>query len=199
MVPDVAFAACAAPSSKRMQTCHMLDRELIFIKESSRLPALTGGMDTIQRLGLTVVLALALAFAGGVQALPLVHGLGGEEIVICSDGGIETIMLDRDGNPVGPADSCATCPDCLSVDSVDLPEPGALPVNGEAIAVSARRLPVELPCLSRPHLRPETRGPPPVAHGDAYPNAAVAPPLVAESAWTGERHWNGPCLTEARR
>lgn len=196
------FAASADRAGEigtRMQTRQMPNLELIFVKAASRLRALAVGMDAIQRLGLTVVLALALALAGAAQALPLMHDRGGEEIVICSDGGIETIVLDRDGNPVVPMDGCAICPDCLSVGSLDLPGSPGQAFNGAAMSVSATLVPAELPCLSQLRLRPETRGPPPVVHADVDPNAAVAAPRLAELAWTGKRHWNGPILTEARR
>ncbi|WP_146609937.1 hypothetical protein [Salipiger aestuarii] len=64
------------------------------------------------------VLAFGLGLATAASgSLRLAHGLamaGQQAIVICGSSGIETITLDRNGNPVEPApSSCDHCADCM--------------------------------------------------------------------------------------
>ncbi len=46
-----------------------------------------------------ILLALALALAGGSRAMLLAHGQGVESVEICADAGIEVIFLDADDFP----------------------------------------------------------------------------------------------------
>ncbi len=93
----------------------------------------------MESLGLRLLFALLLAVsigAGGALAdtahSAAMSGLAAAEIVICdADGGTETIMVDRDGNPIEPRKSCPSfsCDDCLP------PQAAALPVSVFALAV----------------------------------------------------------------
>ncbi len=106
---------------------------------------------------LCLVVALALALSGVAAAAATVHGPV-TQMVICGNGGAETIRLDAKGNPV-KGNQCCDCLDCLTM-AVALPTP--LPPGATqpaAVAVSpvlpVAQLSGPLPCLA-----PLPRGPP---------------------------------------
>lgn len=90
------------------------------------------------RLLLAILLAVSTGTGGALAGAPhsaAMSGLAAAEIVICAaDGGTETILVDRDGNPVEPQKSCPSfaCDDCLP------PQATALPVSDFALAVGFR-------------------------------------------------------------
>lgn len=106
---------------------------------------------------LCLVAALALALSGVAVAAATVHGPV-TEMVICGDGGAETIRLDARGNPV-KGNQCCDCLDCLTM-AAALPTP-AMPraTLPAAVTVTAAlpvaQLPGPLPCPA-----PLPRGPP---------------------------------------
>lgn len=116
----------------------------------------------MMRVLAVALMALALALSGMAAAMPLAKAPGGAVFVICAEGGSATVMLDQDGNPVAPVKDCANCPDCLAPTALlTIPSRG-LPVRHATFhTVQARVNTLTLP--ARPHLRPETRGPPPAA------------------------------------
>ncbi len=65
---------------------------------------------------LVVAAALVMAAGGGIAARTHAPAEQGIAMVICAEGGARTVVLDREGNPVAPADaevcvvSCLCCP-----------------------------------------------------------------------------------------
>lgn len=61
------------------------------------------------------LLAVALIALSGMASFAGTHPAFGEvEMVICGDGGVQTITLDADGQPVAPhKGKCPHCPSCL--------------------------------------------------------------------------------------
>lgn len=177
----------------------MLNIELIFVKAAQRVRAQAYGMDAIQRLVFSLLLSLALALAGTAQGLPQMSGPAFAEMVICADGGVKTVQVALGDAPATAPDDCATCPDCLSLAGMDLSGPNPAPAAFEVAAEPVVPVRIEPLFPASPHLRPETRGPPPVAHGHADPECADVPPVAVARATHGVLHLNGRCQTEARR
>ncbi|WP_353531659.1 hypothetical protein [Cognatishimia sp. WU-CL00825] len=63
------------------------------------------------------------AMAGGyLQTSHEIARAGHATIVICGEGGVQAVTLDRDGNPVQPAKtSCGHCADCFTTPLFDVP------------------------------------------------------------------------------
>ena len=144
-----------------------------------------------------ILLALALALAGGSRAMLLAHGQGVESVEICADAGIEVIFLDADGNRTDAPMDCNHCPDCL-----DNSAPVLLTASPAQPQRAARR--VQQGCRARQSshptrkLRPEARGPPP-ANPETHETApAVALPYVALRSSSGQCHRDGQSKSEAR-
>lgn len=121
-------------------------------------PGQKAGMFALRTL-LALVVAAALALSGTVAVARTVHGPM-TDMVICADGGMRTVRLDVQGNPVDPG-QCGECPDCLA------PVAGLPGTAGLILAIDTvlpvRSVPARLfqPATQR-HLRPAPRGPPPV-------------------------------------
>lgn len=127
-------------------------------RSRKRVDPVTGMM----RLLAVVLVALALALSGMAAAMPMAKARGGMVFVICTGGGSATVTLDQDGNPVAPMKDCANCPACLAPTALPTPPVRGLPARDLTYRVlQARVSTLTLP--ARPHLRPETRGPPPAA------------------------------------
>lgn len=128
-----------------------------------------GMVPRMKICGLRLLLAILLAVStgtGGALADALhsaaMGGGAATEIVVCAaDGGIETILVDRDGNPVEPRKSCPSfaCDDCLP------PQATALPVSAFALAVGVRTDCTAFPSPLRPAEKIRVAG-----------NSARAPP-----------------------
>lgn len=111
---------------------------------------------------IAILVALSLIVSGMAAAMPLSKAPGGTAFVICAETGSSTIYLDRSGNPVAPMKNCANCPDCLLPTALLTPPSPELPERHASWHLDqAHAAEVVLP--ARPHLRPETRGPPPAA------------------------------------
>jgi hypothetical protein len=129
----------------------------------------------VRRMCIAILVALSLIVSGMAAAMPLSKAPGGAAFVICAGNGPSTIYLDRNGKPVAPMKDCANCPDCLlptalpTSPSQGIPERYATYHPAEAHATG-----LVLPAF--PHLRPETRGPPPVAREclQAAPTGIIA-------------------------
>jgi hypothetical protein len=140
---------------------------LINIKAGSRDRVDKGRMSLLRPL-LCLVAALALTLSGVALAAATVHGPV-TEMVICGDGGAETIRLDARGNPV-KGNQCCDCLDCLAM-AASLPIPALPGATLPAAVTASPALPVAqrpgpLPCLA-----PLPRGPP-----AATPLPCVLPP-----------------------
>ncbi|MCC5991833.1 MAG: hypothetical protein JJT99_04845 [Rhodobacteraceae bacterium] len=102
---------------------------------------------------LSVLLALTLVFAalghGYAQARAPVSEL--HELVICGETGLETILIDANGQPVDPEDCAqALCNDCLRVVAALCgPLPVAMPQALTARLASTSFLPLLL-CAAPP-------------------------------------------------
>lgn len=143
---------------------------MTIVKENALAPAQNGTMSSLLRPLLCLVAALALTLSGVTLAAATVHGPV-TEMVICGDGGAETIRLDARGNPVD-GDQCCDCMDCLTMAAAlptALPPGATLPA---AVAVNPALPVAQLPG-PRPSLSPQPRGPPVAA-----PLACVLPPQV---------------------
>ena len=116
----------------------------------------------VMRILTLALMALALALSGMATAMPLTKAPGGAVFVICADGGSATVTLDQNGNPVAPEKDCANCPNCLAPAALFVPPARDLPQRF-AICRPERKAADTLTLPGRPHLRPETRGPPPAA------------------------------------
>lgn len=147
------------------------------------------------RLGellVTLVLALALAFAGAARAMPLAHGLDQQTFVICSDGGSKTVTVDREGVPVQPSNACLSCPECLG----GSPFAFTLPETARLTAETADAAPFVLKAVARSpilHQRPVSRGPPPVGK-----NVFAASSANRFGAICGSGRDDGQACLEAR-
>jgi hypothetical protein len=143
----------------------------------------------------TLLLALALAFAGGAGAMPLAQGVSA--VVICAETGAETIYLDATGAPAKPMMDCATCPDCLETSALGV----ALPQIGLGLGTQTairHRLPAAESLPRARHQRPETRGPPPVSPWTSDLAPVAAPLGAATREGRGTCHRHGQVQTEAR-
>lgn len=113
-----------------------------------------------------LLLSLALALYGAALATPASASGPLTELVICGEGGAQTIVLDAAGNPAKPARECCKCLNCLAAIDAFVPQqPFALsapdfafrkdvPANGRIV------------CPDRA-LHPMPRGPP------SHPQAKV--------------------------
>ena len=106
---------------------------------------------------LCLLALLAVALYGAASGAAVAKGPV-MEMVICSDGGIATVLLDAKGDPVDPSD-CFHCPDCLVLAFGPLAGPAAATTPPPPARLLARALPADLP-TPRNHLRPLSRGPP---------------------------------------
>lgn len=113
-------------------------------------------MKTWIRPVTAVILALLLGNASVVLASARGHGPAVGAMEICAGLGLQTILVDADGNPVGPPH---ICPDgATSFVTVDVPvpeQPLHLLGNGERLSVFAAILTAQ---AARP--RAMARGPP---------------------------------------
>ena len=131
-------------------------------KGSPRIRVTASPAIRAQGIVLVILMAVALLLSGMAAAMPLAKAPGGAVFVICAEGGSATIILDQDGNPVAPMKDCANCPDCLAPTALLTSPSRGLPLRHATYrTVQARVNTLTLP--ARPHLRPETRGPPPAA------------------------------------
>ena len=131
-------------------------------KELPRSRVILAVAGRAQGIVLVILTAVALLLSGMATATPFAKTPDGTAFVICAEGGSATIILDQDGNPVAPMKDCANCPDCLAPTALLTTPARTLPVRHATFhTVQARVHTLTLP--ARPHLRPETRGPPPVA------------------------------------
>lgn len=115
-----------------------------------------------QGIVLVILIAVALLLSGMAAATPFAKTPDGTAFVICAEGGSATIILDQDGNPVAPMKDCANCPDCLAPTALLTTPSRGLPqrsVTYRPVQTVVNTLTLPAP----PHLRPETRGPPPAA------------------------------------
>lgn len=112
---------------------------------------------------LALLVALCLAFYG---PFGMARASDGSVIsmVICADGVAQTVLIDADGNPVDPVQ---TCPDCLTCCHAT----GVLPPQIGGVAASFARLigdiatpPAPDPFLTTRNLLPAPRGPPALTH-----------------------------------
>ena len=131
-------------------------------KELPRSRVILAVAGRAQGIVLVILMVVALLLSGMATATPFAKTPDGTAFVICAEGGSATIILDQDGNPVAPMKDCANCPDCLAPTALLTTPARTLPVRHATFhTVQARVHTLTLP--ARPHLRPETRGPPPVA------------------------------------
>ena len=131
-------------------------------KGSPRIRVTPAAAIRAQGIVLVILMAAALLLSGMAAATPFAKTPDGTAFVICAEGGSATIILDQDGNPVAPMKDCANCPDCLAPTALLTTPSRGLPIRRAAFhTVQARADSLTLP--ARPHLRPETRGPPPAA------------------------------------
>lgn len=161
----------------------------------ARVPG--SGMARAGHVLVVAILTLALALSGGVRAMSPTHAPGVMAMVICSEEGTATIYLDAGGVPVKPAADCWTCPDCTTGSALFLP-PTASNAAGDPMAAARPLHPADWKLSFSRHLRPESRGPPPVAHGTSILALAAAPHLPAHRHPAGSCHRNGRPLLEAR-
>lgn len=110
----------------------------------------------------SLVLIAVLTFGIGagqiIRALHEIDAAGQVTHVICGESGTTTVTVDREGNPVTPAESCAHCSSCLHF-AVALPlpfGPAACRSNLSDTMPRAEFTSAELKRL----WRPEARGPP---------------------------------------
>jgi hypothetical protein len=124
---------------------------------------------------LCLVTVLSLALSGVASAAQSVHGPI-TEMVICGDGGVQTIRLDAKGNPVERG-QCCDCPQCLMLAD-------ALPVErGDCALAILRRLNATSTLAARQppaavrHAQPLPRGPPSetAAGCDIQPQSGLSP------------------------
>lgn len=133
--------------------------ELILVKA---IPAFTGQISRMVqavRFLLALSMIVSVALYGAVAAVASTQGTVVSEMVICSDGGEQTIWVDAAGNPAQSPDECCNCLKCLHI-SAD----GLMPVSVRSVfAQSTSSGPVR-PAVAAPahrhHLRPQPRGPP---------------------------------------
>lgn len=175
----------------------ILNHELIFVKAALRRSMTLVGMIRILHVAAVFILVLALGLVGTTRAMALHQVQPLAAMVICSGEGTETIYLDANGNPVDHSTDCATCPDCIGGSVPFLPSSTAAQVS-RTPAVASGLSPAFVSLPPAPHLRPETRGPPPVAHDDNDLAHAAAPVRAAMFSASGACHRNGRSLTEAR-
>ena len=77
-----------------------------------------------------VFLMLAMVATTGSMAMMRGPGAAGAQaMVICNGAGLETILIDADGEPVDPA---PICPKCTMVMLADGPPPPFMVLRGEA-------------------------------------------------------------------
>lgn len=113
-------------------------------------------MTILHRL-LCLIAAMTLALSGASVSARAIQGPVAE-IVICGDGGPETVHLDVKGNPVDDA-ACCECPKCLTlVHGLPAASSGAAP--WALRRRNARPRPGFAPIRVRRHARPASRGPP---------------------------------------
>lgn len=106
---------------------------------------------------LCLLALLAVALYGAAAGAMVARGPA-MEMVICSEGGIATVLLDAKGDPVDSSD-CFHCPDCLVL-AFGLPAgPAAEKAPPRPARMLAPAAPSVLPA-PRIHLRPLSRGPP---------------------------------------
>ena len=131
-------------------------------KELPRSRVILAVAGRAQGIVLVILMVVALLLSGMATATPFAKTPDGTAFVICAEGGSATIILDQDGNPVAPMKDCANCPDCLAPTALLTAPSRGLPLRHATFhTVQARVNTLTLP--ARPHLRPETRGPPPAA------------------------------------
>ncbi|MFZ1469023.1 MAG: DUF2946 family protein [Paracoccaceae bacterium] len=144
-----------------------------------------------------ILLALALALAGGSRAMLLAHGNSVESVEICADAGIEVVFLDADGNRTKSPMDCSHCPDCL-----DNSAPVLLTLMAAKPFRAARRAQRQTRARNAAHptrkLRPEARGPPPTTPEMHETAPAVALPYAALRSSSGQCHRDGQPKSEAR-
>lgn len=103
-----------------------------------------------------LLIAFALALASLTASVARVDAAGAAQAVICTGHGVTTLLLDAQGQPVGPTHPC---PKCLAgMMAVALSGPLAPP----ALAVFRRAVRLDLPALAGKTalVPPCARGPP---------------------------------------
>ena len=166
-------------------------------KGSPRIRVTPAPAIRAQGILLVILMAVALTLSGMATATSFAKTPDGTAFVICAEGGSATIILDQDGNPVAPMKDCANCPDCLAPTALLTTPSRGLPLRHATYrTVQARVNTLTLP--ARPHLRPETRGPPPATHErfETAPFGTLAD-LAADSGH-GIQHFCGRTQPAAR-
>ena len=151
-----------------------------------------------QGIVLVILMAVALLLSGMAAATPFAKMPDGTAFVICAEGGSASIILDRDGNPVAPMKDCANCPNCLAPTALPTIPSRGLPVRHATFhTIQVRVNTFTLPAC--PHLRPETRGPPPAAR--ERPDMALIGSLadIASKDGHGMRRFRGRTQPAARK
>lgn len=157
-------------------------------------------------------MTLLFSLAAGLATGPRVHGMGADAnlsaMVICSGDGAQTIYVNADGTPALPRSDCAECPVCIALSIHAVTAPGQ-----SAPLRTARRFRIarasEAVIRTRRHLRPQSRGPPPMVPSDANParaNAALIDAAISsrdstkvKSVASGMCHRFGRYLEDACR
>ena len=157
-------------------------------------------MTCVLRHMLRIVCLVALATYGMAAAAtgPGLHGLS--ELVICSEGGTQTVWLNADGEPVQPDEPCCNCLDCLDLPAFSAVSPGQ---TARRARRGADRHPVPRQRLVR-HPRPDL----PQARGPPFASPETGMPLWSVCRIKGLtvvkvmapllRHSVGRCRKEAR-
>ena len=101
-------------------------------------------------------LALVLAVASVTTAMARVQETGLTDLVICAQGGVETVTLDASGTPV---ERPHHCPDCLAATPL-LPETSGSVAPRLQPYVQAPSPPVTTPTAVPLAYLPPARGPP---------------------------------------
>lgn len=182
----------------RPQEEHMRNSELNQIKEPARRPC--NCIDMI--LNIRFLIALLISLAAGLAGGPHVHAMGANgnfvAMVICSEGGAQTIYANADGTPARPASDCAKCPVCTALSA-----PGLAAPEQSVHARTARRYrgvrsaATILP--TRRHMHQQSRGPPPESPECIDPACAVMMRIHAQAAGTGFIEVGSPDLGTCRR
>ena len=115
----------------------------------------------LSHIGLAL-LCVCLSF----YAVVATAGMQGTAMVICADGGAETIYVDVNGTPIEPGTDCCSCLDCNVPNFV-----GVLPALEKATPVLPRPVAiiVKASVTGNPSamVRPLPRGPPPQQRSDS--------------------------------
>ncbi len=109
-------------------------------------------------------LLLAVPASGLFQVAHEISSIGQNTLVICGKNGARNVTLDRNGNPVDPANAiCGHCADCSVVSVFDLPAiAGSMRVAAQERSIAT--VVIKTPKILR-LARYQPRGPPTKLHG----------------------------------